>query len=109
MVAHNVRALVISTLKQRKHVRGMGQATVAPSASWHTVSQPLGAGMYQPPESSFTKQYVAETIRFPLTLGELYSDPKAPTKRYTAAIAACKSRPECRISVESAQAFEQSV
>ena len=65
--------------------------------------------MYQPPESSFTKQYVTEAIRFPLTLGELYSDPKAPSKRYTAAIAACKSRPECRISVESAQVFEQSV
>ena len=50
--------------------------------------------MYQPPESSFTKQYVAEAIRFPLTLGELYSDTKGPGKRYTAAIAACKSRPE---------------
>ena len=54
LVAHNARALVISTLKQRKRVRGMGQATVTPSASWHTASQPLGAGMYQPPESSFT-------------------------------------------------------
>ena len=65
--------------------------------------------MYQPPESSFTKQYVAETIRFPLTLSELYSDTKAPGKRYSAAIAACKGRPECRISMDSAQMFEQSV
>ena len=65
--------------------------------------------MYQPPESSFTKQYMAETIRFPLTLSELYSDTKAPGKRYSAAIAACKSQPECQISMDSAQLFEQSV
>ena len=65
--------------------------------------------MYQPPESSFTRQYVEETIRFPLMLNELYLDIKAPSKRYTAAVAACKSRPECHISMESVQMFEQSV
>ncbi|MEL6802343.1 MAG: C2HC-type zinc finger protein, partial [Bacteroidota bacterium] len=44
-----------------------------------------------------------------MTLSELYSDTKAPGKRYSAAIAACKSRPECQISMDSAQLFEQSV
>ena len=50
-----------------------------------------------------------ETIRYPLTLNELYLDTKAPSKRYTAAVAACQNRTECHISVESAQLFEESV
>ena len=41
MVVYNARSLVISTLKQRQRIRGMGHAMAAPSASWDSVSQPL--------------------------------------------------------------------
>ena len=109
LVAANALSLVIGTLNQQKRARGLGQTAATPPAIWHAVSQTLTTGMYQPPESSFTKQYVEETIRFPLTLSELYLDIKAPSKHYTAAVAACKSRPECRISMESIQMFEQAV
>ena len=64
LVACNALSLIIGTLNQRKRARGLGQTTATPSAVWHAVSQPLGAGMYQPPESSFTKQYVARPSGF---------------------------------------------
>ena len=89
MVAHNARGLVIGTMRLKQRIKGMGQAKAVPSATWHAVSQPLGAGMYQPPESGFTKQYVTEAIRFPLTLSELYTDPKAPRPRLMGARSSC--------------------
>ena len=92
LVATNALSLVIGTRNQQKQARGLGQTTATPPASWHAVSQPLSAGMYLPSESSsFIKQYVEETIRFPLTLSKLYLDIKAPSKCYIAAVAACKN------------------
>ena len=45
--------------------------------------------MYKPPESAFAKKYSEQAIRFPFTITELYTDVKAASKRYSAAVQAC--------------------
>ena len=42
-------------------------------------------------------------------MGELYQDTKGPGKLYLAAVAACQGRRDCTISLESTQAFEDSI
>ena len=82
---------------------------VQAEVGWEHTPQLLMMGMYQPPESAFAKRYSEQTIRFPCTMADLYSDIKSTSTWYSAGIEAYRAKKEYTISLESPRSFELSI